>query len=102
MSDEGDKGIVIPCGEANERDCLKTEHDGIAQEKIPPYAQTNVYEVVSDPTSSLDKEGGYSSLDHRWEYATLEPYIGAGSSRRKDIVQYHGGKKNDEYAHLHH
>lgn len=86
-------------GASTQRDC---EHDGIAQERIPSYAETNLYEVLSDPPSCLDKDGGYSSLDHRWEYATLEPYTGSRSLKRKDIVQYQKEKEDNEYSHLHH
>lgn len=83
-------------GVCPESDC---EHDGIARGKIPSYAETNLYEVLSDPPSCMDKDGGYSSLDRRLEYATLEPYIGSKSLKRK---QYQKEKEDEEYSHLHH
>lgn len=85
----------------SESEGVTTEvENGILRDKIPPYAETNVYESLPDPFPGQDEEEEYSSLDRRRNYATLEPYTGSGAPR-KEIAQYQG-EEEEEYAHLHH
>ena len=82
------------------------DEENLYEETQPTTRESNLYESVSDPFSSLEGSGEYSILERRRGYATLEPYTGVGGTlRMKQLAREgegKGGGEEEEYAHLNH
>ena len=98
-------------GEGNDGRCSgeKAQGNVYDEQTGSKSRESNLYESVSDPFSSLDASGEYSTLERRRGYATLEPYTGTGGTLRlkqlgkKEEESGKGGAGEDEeYAHLNH
>ena len=98
-------------GEGNDCGCSveKAQGNVYDEQTGSKSRESNLYESVSDPFSSLDASGEYSTLERRRGYATLEPYTGTGGTLRlkqlgkKEEESGKGGAREDEeYAHLNH
>ena len=105
-SEEGEEGESEEIGDDDTTTQPKSGEGNLYEFTQPQSChESNLYESVKDPFSSLDGSGEYSTLERRRGYATLEPYTGTGTLRMKQLKkedEEEQGKEDEQYAHLYH